>query len=186
MVFIAQLWLPILVSAVIVFIASSLVHAVLPFHARDYAKMPNEDDVLEAMHTAGVPPGDYLFPYAPSPKAMQAPEMVKKLERGPLGFVTVMPTGVPTMGGQLVQWFVYCVLVGIVTAYVTGRTFGPGVDYLAIFRISGTVAFIAYSGAHPSASIWYRRSWSTTARFIVDGFLYGLLTAGTFGWLWPR
>jgi len=185
MVTIAALWLPILVSAILVFIASSVFHAVLPFHQKDYRKLTNEDDVLAAMRTAGVRPGDYMFPYAPSPKAMQAPEMVKKLEQGPLGFVTVMPTGVPTMGGQLVQWFVYCLLVGIVAAYVAGRTVAPGAEYLAAFRIAGTVAFVAYAGAHPSMSIWYKRGWGTTFRFVVDGLFYGLLTGGAFGWLWP-
>jgi len=185
MVTITALWLPILVSAVLVFIASSVVHAILPFHQKDYGKMANEDDVLAAMRKAGVGPGDYMFPYAPSPKAMQAPDMVKKLEQGPLGLATVMPTGVPTMGGQLVQWFVYCVVVGIVAAYVAGRTLAPGAAYLAAFRVAGTVAFVAYAGAHPSMSIWYKRNWGTTTRFVVDGLLYGLLTGGAFGWLWP-
>jgi len=25
-----------------------------------------------------------------------------------------------------------------------------------------------------------------TIKEVVDGLIYGLLTAGTFGWLWPR
>ena len=186
MVFLSELWLPILVAAVLVFIASSIVHTVLPHHKSDFSEMPHEDAVLEAMHTAGVQAGDYFFPYAPSQKEMQTPEMVKKLERGPLGFITVMPTGVPKMGAQLTQWFVYCVVVGVVAAYLTGRTLGSGADYMAVFRIAGTVAFIAYAGAHPSSSIWYKRSWSTTLKFMGDGLIYGLLTAGVFGWLWPR
>ncbi len=185
MVFLSELWLPILVSAVLVFIASSLVHAALPFHRRDYRKMPNEDEVLEAMHKAGVPPGDYLMPYAASPKEMQAPDMVKKIERGPLGFMTIMPSGMPKMGGQLSQWFAYCIVISLLAAYVTGRTLGSGADYMTVFRVAGTVAFIGYAGAHPAMSIWYKRSWGTTARFVGDGLVYGLVTAGAFGWLWP-
>lgn len=186
MVYLPELWLPILLAAVLVFVGSSVIHAALPFHKNDYGKMPNEDDVLEAMHKAGVPPGDYLLPYAPSPKDMQAPDMVKKIERGPLAFATVLPPGMPTMGGQLGQWFAYCVVISLLTAYVAGRTLGSDADYMTVFRIAGTVAFIGYSGAHPAASIWYKRSWGTTARFVIDGLVYGLLTAGAFGWLWPR
>jgi len=34
-------------------------------------------------------------------------------------------------------------------------------------------------------SIWYKRAWKTTAKYMLDGFIYGLVTAATFGWLWP-
>jgi len=185
MVFLTALWLPIVLSAVFVFIASSVIHMALPIHKSDYGKMAKEDDVLSAMREAGVKPGDYMFPYASEMKEMGEPEMVKKLEQGPVGMVTIWPNGPMQMGSSLAIWFAYCIVIGWLVAYITGRTFGPGTDYLQVFRVAGTVAFLAYAGAHAQASIWFKRSWSTTLKHTLDGLVYGLLTAGTFGWLWP-
>jgi hypothetical protein len=55
-----------------------------------------------------------------------------------------------------------------------------------VFRFAGTTAFLGYAFALAHDSIWFKRRWSTTVKFLFDGLLYGLLTAGTFGWLWPR
>ena len=35
-------------------------------------------------------------------------------------------------------------------------------------------------------SIWWGKPWRNTCLEALDGVLYGLLTAGSFGWLWPR
>jgi hypothetical protein len=86
----------------------------------------------------------------------------------------------------MVQWFVYCLAVGVLAAYVTSRAVPLGAEYLQAFRFAGTTAFIAYAMALPQASIWYSKSWVTTAKSMIDGLVYGLLTAGVFGWLWPR
>ena len=66
------------------------------------------------------------------------------------------------------------------------RALGPGAHYLSVFRFAGTVAFAGYSLGLLQNSIWYKRNWGTTARGMIDGLVYGLLTAGVFGWLWPR
>ncbi len=117
---------------------------------------------------------------------MSSPEIVAKMKEGPVGFLTVLPSGEPAMGKNLAQWFVYSVVIGVLVAYLTGRTLGPGTHYLQVFRVAGTVAFLAYAGATPIASIWFGRKWSTTLKTAVDGLAYALLTAGTFGWLWPQ
>jgi hypothetical protein len=186
MVPILALWLPILVAAVIVFIASSLIHMVLPFHKNDYGKLKHEDEVMEAMRSAGVTPGDYLMPYCSSPSAMKDATFVAKMTKGPVAMMTVMTPGPPAMGGQLAQWFVYCLVVSLFAAYVAGRAVGPDAHYLAVFRFAGTTAFVGYSLALWQNSIWFKRAWSTTIKSTIDGLIYGLLTAGTFGWLWPR
>ncbi|MFQ5744599.1 MAG: hypothetical protein ACE5HV_13570 [Acidobacteriota bacterium] len=186
MVYLTALWLPVVLSAVIVFIASAIIHMALPFHKNDYAKLPGEDNLLEAMRKEGVGRGDYVFPCAGSHKALQTPEMQEKCKRGPVGFMTVVPSGVPRMGKSLTIWFIYLLVMSFFVAYLTGRTLGAGSEYLAVFRVAGTVAFLGYAGAHASGSIWLGRRWSTTIKSIVDGLVYGLLTAGTFGWLWPR
>jgi hypothetical protein len=141
---------------------------------------------MEAVGKEGVSPGDYFFPYPESPKEMSSPEMVKKFERGPVGFLTVTPSGPPAMGQSLIQWFVYCVAVGFLVAYLTGRTVGPGAEYVRVFRVASLVAFLAYAGAQPIQSIWSKRRWSTTFRHVVDGLVYGLLTGGAFAGFWPE
>jgi len=189
MVPLTALWLPIIVAAVIVFVASSIIHMVLPFHRSDYRKLPAEDEVMAALRKFSIPPGDYLVPCAGSPKEMGTPAFAEKLSKGPVMFATVMPNvpgGRPAMGAQLAQWFVYCVVVGVFAAYVAGRALGPGAHYLSVFRFAGATAFIGYSLALWQNTIWYKRNWMVTLKSTVDGLIYGLLTAGTFGWLWPR
>jgi hypothetical protein len=186
MVPILALWLPILAAALIVFLASSLMHMVLRFHKNDYTQSQNESDVMESMRKAGVKPGDYMMPYASSTDALKSPAFFEKYERGPVAVITIMPGGKPAMGGQLLQWFIYCIVVGIFAAYITGRALQPDARYLAVFRFAGATAFIGYSLALCQQSIWYKKSWRSTIKSMIDGLVYGLLTGGTFGWLWPN
>jgi hypothetical protein len=186
MVPVMALWVPILLSAVIVFVASSIIHMVLPFHKGDLRKVPREDDVAAGMRSFNIPPGDYGMPLPSSMADMKSPEFVEKMKRGPVVFMTVVPSGPPSMGANLAMWFVYSIVVGIFAAYITGRALGPGAHYLQVFRFAGCTAFVGYSLALAQNSIWYHRSWVTTIKSMIDGLIYGLLTAGTFGWLWPR
>ena len=185
MVSVMSLWLPILVSAVIVFVVSSIIHMVLPYHRNDFGKVPAEDEVMDALRKFEIPPGEYVVPRAGTPKEMGTPEFAEKTKKGPVLFMTVLPNGPMAMGASLVQWFVYSIVVGIFAAYVAGRALEPGAHYLAVFRFAGCTAFAGYSLGLWQNSIWYKRAWSTTLKSTFDGLVYALLTAGTFGWLWP-
>lgn len=185
MVPVMSLWIPILLSAVIVFVASSIIHMVLTYHRTDYRKVPSEDQALEALRKVSIPPGDYMMPHAGSPSQMKDPAFIDKMKKGPVAVLTVMPSGPPSMGTNLAQWFLYCVAVGVFAAYIAGRALAPGADYLEVFRFAGCTAFVAYAVALWQNSIWYKRAWSTTLKSTLDGLVYGLLTGGTFGWLWP-
>ncbi len=185
MVPIAALWIPILLSAVIVFVASSIIHMMLRYHWTDFGTLPDENKVMEELRKFNLPPGDYLLPRAGSMKEMGTPEFVEKLKQGPVLFMTVMKSGQPSMAGNLVKWFVYCVVVGVFAAYLTGRALGAGAHYLAVFRFAGCTAFVGYSLALWQQTIWFKRSWKTALKSTIDGFIYGLLTGGIFGWLWP-
>lgn len=185
MVPVLSLWLPILVSAVIVFLASWIIHMFLPYHRTDVKKVPAEGEVMDALRKFDIPPGDYMVPHGTGPEDMKNPEFIEKMNKGPVVVFTVMPSGPPAMGKNLVQWFVYCVVVSVFAAYIAGRALGPGADYLAVFRFAGATAFIGYALAIWQNSIWWKRAWSTTVKSTIDGLVYGLLTAGTFGWLWP-
>jgi hypothetical protein len=145
MVPLASLWLPILVSAVIVFVASSILHMVLPIYRSDYRKLPSEDAVMDALRKFNIPPGDYLVPCAGTPKEMNAPGFVEKMTKGPVALMTVMRTGRSSMAVPLAQWFVYCVVVGVFAGYIAGRALPPGARYLSVFRFAGCTAFVGYA-----------------------------------------
>jgi hypothetical protein len=180
------LWIPILLSAVIVFVTSSLIHMLSPWHKGDITKMPNEDKVMDALRPLAIPPGDYMVPRPANAQDMKSAEFLAKLNKGPVLIVTVMPNGMMSMGKALAGWFTYSVVVSFFAAYVSGRALYPGADYLHVFRFAGVTAWLGYSAALWQMTIWYHRSASTTFKATVDGLIYALLTAGTFGWLWPR
>ncbi|MBZ5547652.1 MAG: hypothetical protein LAO22_06755 [Acidobacteriia bacterium] len=185
MVPLTALWLPILLSAVIVFVASSIMHMLLPYHRSDYQQLPDEDKLLSALRPAALKPGLYVFPFC-THKDMKSPALVEKYKQGPVGFLTIVPSAPPAMPKFLIQWFVYCLVIGFFVAYLTGHAVTQGAHYLAVFRVAGTAAFLAYGLANLSNGIWKGQRWATTIKEVIDGLIYGLLTAGTFGWLWPR
>jgi hypothetical protein len=185
MVFLATLWLPILLSAVIVFIASSIIHMVLPYHRSDYKRLPDEDRLLSALRSVDLPRGLYTFPYC-THKEMNSPAMQEKRKLGPVGFLTVFPKGNINMGKFLGMWFVYCLVVSVFVAYLGAHTMAPGWPYRGVFRVAGTTAFMAYGIGQIVSGIWGGQPWSNVAKNVFDGLIYALLTAGTFGWLWPR
>ena len=186
MVSVLSLWLPVLVSAVFVFIVSSVIHMLLGYHRNDFTKLPSEDEAMEAWRGLKIPPGDYIIPYAGSIKVLKSPEFIEKTKKGPCLFMTVLPNGPQPMTGSLALWFLYSVLVSVFAGYIAGRALGPEVHYLQVFRFVGSSAFMGYSLALLQNSIWYKRNWGATLRSMFDGLIYALVTAGTFGWLWPR
>jgi hypothetical protein len=185
MVSVGALWLPILVSAVLAFVASSLFWMVVRHHESDWRGLPGEDGILNAFRQARVPQGQYRFPYAPG-REMQSPEMKKKMAEGPAGFIVYWERLDGSMGKQLGLWFVYMLVVSFFVAYLTGRVLPAGTAFAQVFRVSGTAAVLAYCGALFPNSIWWGYSWSMTWKSVFDGVVYGLLTAAAFGWLWPR
>lgn len=176
------LWLPILLSAVFVFLASSVFHMVLPIHKNDYGGLPGEDRVLDALRGT-VPPGQYRFPYATSMKDFGSPEMQAKLARGPVGTMVLVAN--MNMGKALGQWFAYCLVIGVFVAYLTGLALPPGADTTRVFRIAATVGVLAHAFSNVHDSIWKGVTWGTTLRFAFDGLVYALVTGATFAWLWP-
>lgn len=186
MVGVLSLLLPILLSAIVVFVVSAVIHMASPWHKTDYPAVPRQDEVMAALRPFGIPPGDYMVPRAASMEEMKSPEFAAKMAEGPSLIVTVIPSGPWSMTRNLSMWFVYVLFVGIFAAYIAGRALPPGAAYLDVFRFAGATAFIGYTAALWQMSIWYRRSWSTTVKATVDGLIYALLTAGVFGWLWPR
>jgi hypothetical protein len=185
MVSLAALWLPILLSAVFVFVASSIMHMLLPYHRSDYDQLPDEDKTLATLRASGLEPGLYVFPYC-THKDMKSPALLEKQKQGPVGFMTVLPSGPPAMPKFLIQWFGFCLIIGFFVAYLTAHTVAAGANYRVVFRVVGTAAFLAHGLGNLSNGIWKGQPWSVTIKEVFDGLIFGLLTAGTFGWLWPR
>lgn len=178
---IMTLWLPVLVAAVFAFIAGSVIWMFMPWHKSDWSKTGDENAVRSALR--GLAPGRYNVPHCNGPEDMKKPEIAKKFEEGPSAFVTIVPTGMPTMGPKLIQMFLFNLAVAIICAYFVTRTAAPGADYLAVFRIAGTVAFCSYGMGFVQESIWFGRPWSDTAKTFLDALIYALVTGGVFGWL---
>jgi len=181
----AALWLPIVLSAVLVFVVSSFIHMMSPWHKNDYPRLTNEEQVLDALRPLAIAPGDYMMPRPRSREDLRSAEFAARADRGPVVMMTVMPNGMMGMGRALALWFLYALVIGLFAAYIAGRALAPGAPYLDVFRFAGATAFLAYAAALWQMSIWYRRSWGTTIRSTIDGLVYAMLTAGTFGWLWP-
>jgi hypothetical protein len=185
MVPLTALWLPIVLAAVVVFIASSIIHMALQYHNSEYRRLPDEERLLAAIGAAKPAPGFYAFPRAASMNEMATPEMQEKLARGPVGTMNLNPAGPMAMGKALALWFGFSLLVGLFAAYLAGRTLAPGAHYLQVFRVVGCASFMAYGLAHLSDGIWKMKPWSMVLKHSFDGLVYGLLTGGVFGWLWP-
>ena len=180
-----DLWLPILLSAVFVFVASSVIHMCLPIHRGDFKKLPSEDSVLASMRAASVAPGAYMLPCADSMKDMCSPEIVEKQKLGPVGYLTVVPNGPMNMGKNLLQWFLFSVLIGVFVGYIATIGLSAASSGTDVFRMTATVAFLGYGVSNISDSIWKGVSWTITAKFLFDGLVYGLATGGAFLWMWP-
>ena len=186
MVSLSSLWLPIIVSALVIYLASWLLHMLVGHHRHDLQRLPQEDTLLDALRAAQIPPGDYMGPHLSAPAQMRDPAWLEKRRRGPVVLLTLSAGAEPTMARPLAQWFIYLLLVALLSGYVACHSLAAGAPYLAVFRIVATVAFMGFALAHAQQSIWWQRSWGTTIRHMFDGLIYALLAGGVFGWLWPR
>ena len=186
MVSLTQLVIAIVGSAVAVFVASALVHMVFKWHNRDYRGFANEDAVRAAIKATNPEPGQYVVPYCRDMKDMAKPEVQQKYVEGPIGFMMLQPSGMPKMGPLLGKWFVLNLLVAAVVGYLASRTVPAGASFLAVARVVSLVTFLAYATGGVSYAIWFGKPWASAAKDLLDAFLYGLVTACVFGWLWPR
>lgn len=180
-----DLWMPILLGAFLAWVASAMIHMALKYHNSDYKQLPNEDEVVAAIGRGAPSPGVHSMPYCSDMKGMGEPAMQARFTNGPVAFVTVFPNGMPKMGkliGQQMLFFLIgCVLIGGCAAQVLP----PGAAPMAVFHLIAPVGFLAFGWGVVPFSIWYGHAWSTTAKYLLDALIYGLVVAGCFAWLWP-
>lgn len=185
MITLFQLWLPILLSAVGVFVASSVLHMALKFwHQADYRGFSNENDVAAAIRKGSPAPGIYTLPFCRM-EDMQKPETQEKFKQGPVGMFFLRASGAPNMGIGLTQWFLFCLLVSVFAAYLAAVTLTTGMSGMQVARIVGVAAFMAYGFASLPAGIWWGQPWKAVFKDVIDGAIYATITALVFAWLWP-
>jgi hypothetical protein len=182
----SALWLPVLVSSVAVFVLSSIIHMLSPWHKSDYPKLANEEAVMDALRPFDIPPGDYMMPRPKTREDLKSAEFLARRERGPVAVFTIMPNGAFAMGKYLARWFVYIVVVSAFAACITASALPPGANDHSVFHFIGIAAFGGYALALWQMSIWYHRSWMTTIKANLDGIIYALATALIFTWFWPK
>lgn len=180
-----ELWLPILIAAVLAWISSSLIHMLLKYHNGDYQQLKNEDEVAAAIRNGSPDKGVHSLPYCLDMKEMADETMQKKFADGPVAFVTVFDNGMPNMpkliGQQILYFLIGCTLI----AYCAALMLAPSAEYLTVFRVVSSVAFLAFGWGQVPFAIWYGHKWSTSAKFLLDALIYALIVAGVFAWLWP-
>lgn len=180
------LLVPALLAAALVFVASSIIHMVIQWHAPDYRKFDNEDEVRAAIRRANATPGEYALPHCKGGKEMAEAAMTRKFEEGPIGVVYLRANGPVKLGSFLGSWVLYTFVISLLVAYIGWSVLPRGASYLKVFQVVGAAAWLAYAWGSPADSIWKGKPWRATFRYLVDGLVYASLTAGSFAWLWPR
>ena len=186
MLTLASLWLPIVLAAVAVFVVTSLIHMVFRWHASDYRKLSNEDEVREAINRGNPTPGQYQLPHCVDGKSMQTPEMQQRMVVGPVGLIALRPKGMPSLGKLLGQWFVLTLVVALLTAALASTVIGKGADAHVVFHFFALISFLAYGTGSVVTGIWKAQTWKSVALDLLDALLYALATAAVFVWLWPQ
>src|SRR3954463_11750379 len=182
----SALWLPILLSAVFVHIASAILHMGPFWHKNDYPAVPDEDKARAAIGPLAIPPGEYMLPRCKTHAEMKTAEFQKKMTDGPVMLLTVRKPGPPVMGPMMAQWIIYLLIVATFAGYVASVALPPGASYMQVDRLVATAAFMGIGLGLAVDSIWYGRKWSTTFKLMFDALLYAFVMGGTFGWLWPK
>jgi hypothetical protein len=177
----ASLWLPIVVSGIVLFFASWAAWMLLPHHKPEWKGLPNEDGFLSALRSFNIPPGQYTFPHCGSPEQMKSDEFKRRMEAGPVGTITIWKSA-PSMGVNMLCTLLFFTIANLVIAYLAGIALDPGEEFLTVFRFVGTAGILTYGTANILNGIWFGRK---MAADIADGVAYGLITGLVFALLWP-
>ena len=184
-----QLWLPIVLSAVILFIASSVIWMFAPHHKTEWKEPPQVDALRTFLRQSGITAGAFVFPHmtaADRADKAKAAEKMKQAEEGPAGVLFLRAPGPMGMGRMMVQQFVFFLVVAALIALLDVHMMDRGTVYLAVFKRDAIIAFLTFGLGTAPESIWFARPWKSFWLQAIDAAIYAGLLAGTFGWLWPR
>lgn len=179
-------WLPILLSAAAVWIVSTIFGMPFLHHKNDWIGLPpvDEDSFMEFLRKSGTRPGNYLFPDFRTREAMESEKVKKALEEGPVGHLSIWQPPL-TMGGKLAGAFVVHLVVSTLIAYLASIVLPTTAESARVFRVVGTAGILAYCFSFIPNAIWFGAYKRTILASIIDGVVYGLITATIFAWRWP-
>ena len=183
--FLLSLWLPILLSAAVVWIVSAIVWMALPHHKSDFIGLPDEDAFVEYIRKSGIKPGNYVFPDFRKREAMKSEKVSKAIEEGPIGHLSLWRPPL-TMGGKMVATFVVYLVVSILIAYLASVALPRTAEFVRVFQVVGTAGILAYSFSFIPNAIWFGAYRRTIVASIIDGIVFGAITGAIFAWRWPH
>lgn len=184
MVGLADLWIPILVSGLFVFIASSIIWMALPIHKPDIKFIPNESEFIGSLEPLNLEPGFYMYPNCATSKEMQSDEFKARWKSGPWGTLNVMGSA-PNFPMNLLKCFISYTVIAAMCAYLAGLALAPGAEYMEVFRVVGTAGILGFCMGSFAGDFFLGKPTRFIITSFIDGVIFALITAGVFAWLWP-
>ena len=179
MEFLANLWLPILLTGIALFFLSSVFWTVLPFHDNDFEQLPDEDEFMRVVGEMNIPPGRYIFPRLTHQDHKDA-EKIEKYKQGPRGLVNLW--GLPNMGRNLGLTFLFFLIIAFVTGYIAWEALGADASFMKVLQIVGAISMLVHCSTGQLNAIWFPKR---TIFDFFDGIVYGIVTGLIFALLWP-
>lgn len=173
-----SLAVPILLSAVALFVASFLSWMVVQLHRDDWKKLENEDAVMAT--AAKVPVGNYMFPCAKSMEEMKSEEFQKKYDSGPRGILTILPKA--NMGLNLGLTFLYFIAISFLLAYLSSMVLPPGTEFAKVLRFVSTAALMTFLAAMVQHAIWFK---TRIFGHLIESIAFALIVGAFFAMFWP-
>tara|TARA_R110002072_G_scaffold42064_12_gene118139 strand:- start:90993 stop:91589 length:597 start_codon:yes stop_codon:yes gene_type:complete len=184
MVHLAELWMPLLITSVVVFFASAIMWMAMPHHKKDINFVGDkEPGFLDALKSTDLKAGFYLYPGCEA-KDLKTDEGKAKWDAGPWGSLIVSP-GKPNFGMNLVKTFVVYAIITVFVAYITGHSVPAGAEYMHVFRVAGTTAILGHCMGGLVNDFFLGKPTRFIVTCFIDGLVYALLTAGIFAAMWP-
>jgi len=184
MEFLTQLWLPIVVSAAAVWVASAVVWMALPHHKKDWKAMPDEAAFYRAFDTLKIPPGNYGFPECKNKAQRSDPEVKRRWEAGEMGLLSVW--GKVNMGRNMVVTFIVYLAISLFVGYIGKHGVKPNASFSEAFQVLGTAGVLAYAFGHIPQGVWFAQYPRAILMCVLDGIAYGLITGAIFAAMWPK
>lgn len=177
--------MPILLSGVLVFVASSIIWMALPIHKPDIKFIPNETEFTDAIKPLNLKPGFYMYPNCENSKEMQSEAFKERWKTGPWGTINVMGNA-PNFAMNLLKCFISYVVIAAMCGYLAGIGLAPGAEYMDVFRVVGTAAILGFCMGSFAGDFFLGKPNRFIITSFIDGVIFALITAGVFAWLWPE
>lgn len=178
----AELWLPIVLSAVALFFVSFLSWMVLGLHLKDWRNPPDEAKLTQAIIDCGLERGaSYMLPGCGDPARMKDPAFQKRLADGPNGIITVFEKN--DMGRNLVLTFLYFAVTSFCLAYLGEIGLPRGTSFLTVFRFFTAAGLLTHLAAMVPQAVWFK---NRIVGHTIEAITYALVLGGIFGAMWPK